>query len=106
MNLIELEELWNRFKHRPFPEGYAGKEIRGVCLVLLDTMSAGCLDVFYGQKPSVSRKPRLDRERLNILKGCHEDLHKVIPFLKDEILDYFKDLNALIDGALKNAKIA
>jgi hypothetical protein len=50
-----IEQLWREHKLEAFPQGYRGKDVNGVDLVMLDADVAGCVDTF------------LDRGNLNLL---------------------------------------
>jgi len=77
MSQPELKYRWDAFCKRPFPSGYAGEEINGVCVASLDTFAAGCIDTFIGVQS-------LDCEKISILRKCRLELGHVLPVLEGE----------------------
>ena len=100
MNAVsEIEIMWNEWKAISFPSDYVGEDVEGICLVSLDTYTAGCIDTF------VSRKGSLDTERISILKKCEKELETVTNELEGETKFYFERLLQMTQKILKTAKL-
>ncbi|MBC7796159.1 MAG: hypothetical protein H7Z37_04710 [Pyrinomonadaceae bacterium] len=82
----EIETMWNEWKAVPFPSDCAGEKVESICLVSLDTYTAGCIETF------VSRKGILDAERISILIKCEKELKTVTDKLEGESRFYFERL--------------
>ena len=99
MNVVsEIETMWNEWKAIPFPSYYAGEEVESICLVSLDTYTAGCVETF------VSRKGSLDAERISILKKCEKDLETITDKLEGDAKFYFERLLQMTQKILKTVK--
>jgi hypothetical protein len=79
---------------RPFPERMVDQEISGVSLATVDTLTAGCVETFFAERP-------LDAERRNVLSRCLGDLRKAVPALDGDAADYFSELAALAEAVLR-----
>ena len=88
-----IEKSWSEFRAKPFPEGYAGVEVEGICLASLDTFSAGCIDTFVG-------RGRLEQQQISSLKDCLKDLDLVVKHLDGEAKNYFDHLRSLANQVL------
>ena len=89
-----IENLWNEHMQRVFPKGYAGQEIQGFDLVLLDTETAGCIDTFLHDAHKY--KYRLDEPRIAMLGTCYRALAIIQPFLtSEEAKEYFSRLGRM-----------
>ena len=93
----DLGKSWDEFRAKPFPEGYAGEEIEGICLASLDTFTAGCIDTFVDKR-------RLDRKRISVLNDCAKDLNIVVEHLDGEAKGYFEHLLTLANRILAAVK--
>jgi len=60
-----------------------------VDIISVDSHAAGCISTFIGSSG------RLDPERLFILKGCRDDLARVLPVLDGESKAYVERLHRL-----------
>ncbi len=91
--LTEIENLWAEHLKAPFPKEYAGMEIEGIDLALLDGGIAGCVSTFikYGHE----YKYRLDEQRIAILGRLYHDVLIVLPSLNDPAKAYFSRLEKL-----------
>ena len=89
----DVEKSCDEFRAKPFPEGYAGVEVEGICLASLDTFTAGCIDTFVD-------KGCLDRRRISVLKDCAKDLNVVVEHLDGEAKYYFEHLRSLAEQVL------
>lgn len=88
-----ISELWEKFRHIPFPENLAGEEIKGIDIVLLDTETAGCIATF------IARKGSLDKQRAEILGRCIIDIKIVKGELDFSAQAYFSMLLDLAEMA-------
>jgi hypothetical protein len=86
-------DLFKKHKETEFPEGYAGEEIKGIDLVLLDSDASGCMDSFYGSSGTI-KKPA--PEKILILVKCRDDLQIIIPELSGKALEYFQNLEKIV----------
>jgi hypothetical protein len=99
MNAVsEVKAMWNDWNTIPFPSGYAGEEVAGICVVSLDTYTAGCIQTF------VSCKGSLDAERISILKKCEKDLEIVTNKLEGDAKLYFERLLQMTKKVLTTVK--
>ncbi len=101
MNVMsETETMWNEWKAIPFPSDYSGKDVENICVVSLDSYTAGCIDTF------ICRKGSLDAERISILKKCQKDLEIVTNKLEGNAKLYFEQLLQMAQKVLAtvNAK--
>lgn len=92
----DIEESWNEFLEKPFPEDCVGLEVEGVELISLDTFSAGCIDTFIANRGS------LDAQRILTLKDCLPELDKVVKHLKGDAKNYFEHLRLMSEEVLRN----
>lgn len=93
----QIEALWEEHCRIPFPRGYAGKEIEGIDLVLLDTLAAGCISTFLGGGG------RLDPERAKLLGGpggLADEIDQIMPGLEGEAARHFDRLGRLSRAVL------
>jgi len=93
--LSEIRVMWENWKTIPFPAGYAGKEVAGICVTSVDTFAAGCIDTF------IASKGRLDAGRISILKQCKNDLEVVLDSLEGDAKTYFNHLLLLSKSVLQ-----
>ena len=90
-----IESLWREHCAAPFPEGMAGEEAAGICVVSLDTFTAGCIETF------LSRGGKLDAQRVEVLRSCYRDLAIVVAEMKGEPRRYFARLEKLARAILQ-----
>src|SRR6185369_10172996 len=90
----EICNMWDEWKKTPFPKGYAGKEVAGICITTLDTFAAGCIDTF------ISRKGRLDKRRLSVVEECKKDLEIVVKNIDGKAQTYFRKLLQICERVL------
>ena len=99
MNAVsEVKAMWEKWKTIPFPSDYSGKDVENICVVSLDSYTAGCIDTF------VSRKGNLDAERISILKKCEKDLEIVTTKLEGGAKLYFEQLLQMTQKILATVK--
>jgi hypothetical protein len=96
-NLKQTRTLWNEFKKMPFPDGYAGKDVNGICVTSLDTFAAGCISAY-------TSNGNLDRNRIQVLKSCLDDLDLILPELSEHPKKYFLSLKQICVEIIKNTK--
>jgi len=82
----EIKELWPEFVSLPFPEHLVDAEVPGICLVTLDTFTAGCIDSY------IDGGGLLEEGKINILKESRKDLQVVVENLNSEDRAYFEKL--------------
>ncbi|MFN2513563.1 MAG: hypothetical protein ABR568_19350 [Pyrinomonadaceae bacterium] len=70
-DLKEIRAMWDDWKAMPFPGGYGGEEVAGICVTSLDTFTAGCIDTFISTG-------RLDSHRISVLVECRKELELVV----------------------------
>jgi hypothetical protein len=87
--MSEIEELWEVFLQKPYPNSLTGEEIDGVELTQIDTFAAGCIQAF------IANKNTLDSDRQKVLQDCMSDIDKVFDKLGDEGKEYFSQLYKL-----------
>lgn len=81
---------WQRHLERPFPPRLRGEEIEGVDMVTVDADIAGCVQTWLNSSSD------LDKMRTGVLRGCLDDLDRVLPQLSDpEEADYYAGLRDL-----------
>ena len=97
MNSVdEIRRLWDDWKTIPFPPGFAGTEVDGICVTSTDTFAAGCIDTF------VSSKGRLDEPQIEVLQRCRNELEIVVVTLDGNAPTYFNDLLVLCGRVLQS----
>jgi hypothetical protein len=102
-SLSVIQNRWREHCAAPFPEEAVLEEICGICLVTLDSFSAGCIDAF------LSNSGNLDKARLRVLESCSRDLAFVYPELNGGVREYFSRLQELarmvlqVMGGVKHA---
>ncbi len=93
MSSADLKERWNKFYLRPFPAGYGGTDVNGICVTSTDSYAAGCIDSFI-------KGGSLDSKEISILQRCQDDLAVVLPGLEGQAQKYFSELAFLADEVL------
>ena len=89
-----LESLWREHCKAPFPKALTGRNEADFDLITLDTMTAGCIQVW------VEQNGRIDLKRVAILQKCHADLDRVVGSLSGESKIYFSRLEEIAQRAL------
>ena len=90
-----LVERWSHFRERPFPHGWGGAEVAGVCLVSLDSAMAGLVSSY------VERRRKFRPGGIDLLRRLHNDPRRVLPSLTDEAADYFTEWDGLVATTLR-----
>ena len=93
----EIKGMWDEWKTIPFPSAYAGQEVAGICVTLLDSYAAGCIHTF------ILNKGRLDDWRVSVLKNCKQELEVVVLNLDGGARAYFKNLLMMAERVLQMA---
>jgi hypothetical protein len=92
-----FQRRWQAFKQRPFPEGFAGREIGGVDLATVDSGAAGCITAFIDNGS-------LDSSQMEVLTRSMLNLRRALPELEGDPMLYFEELMALIEGVLRQCR--
>ena len=98
-DLKEIRAMWDDWKAIPFPEGYGGEEVAGICVASLDTFTAGCIETF------ISSRGRLDSHRIAVLVQCRKELELVVNNLDGATQAYFKDLLLISERVLRLLRV-
>ena len=98
-DLKEIRAMWDDWKVIPFPEGYGGEEVAGICVTSLDTFTAGCIDTF------ISSKGRLDNHRISMLVQSRKELAIVVKNLDGTAQTYFRDLLLISERVLRVLRV-
>lgn len=88
-----LLRLYEHHQRRPFPRELKGREIDGECLVLLDSLAAGCIAGFFSGREGF----RLDPQRVQLLESVAVSLARICPQLADEHRPYFDSVRRLAE---------
>jgi len=86
---------WRNFRERSFPEGWAGVEVAGITLALLDADLAASVSSY------VERRRRWHPRGVEGLRRLHDDLRLVLPSLTGEAADYFTEWDGLVATTLR-----
>ncbi len=84
-----IESLWQEHLAARSPPAHKGTEVGGIDLVLLDSVTAGCIQTF------LSQDGRLDSRRSAALGLCCLDVVTVSAGLRGEPRNYFERLGRL-----------
>jgi hypothetical protein len=99
MTLNEIGERWQRFSQTGFPSLRGQFEVDGVCLVLADTLAAGCISAFCRRTGG----GRLDAESGAVLLRTLSNLDRVIARMPNpEVEAYFRELMAIARAVLEH----
>ena len=94
-----IEQLWREHESAAFPQGYRGKDVNGVDLVMLDADVAGCVDTFCSGG-------NLNLYQTAMLGLCYRNLTYLIPMLSEEGRAYYSRLELLAKLVLKAVAIS
>jgi hypothetical protein len=83
--VTDIATGWEAHLTAKFPAAARGQEVDGVDLVLVDTYAAGCIQTFVDTGS-------LDARRLDVLRGCVDDLERALPSLLGDTSTYFARL--------------
>ncbi|MEU4297447.1 hypothetical protein [Kitasatospora aureofaciens] len=84
--LDRLAQLWDEHRSAPFPPGFRSQEVQGECMVMMDSMLAGCI--------SVALEHPLDDWRREVLHRRVAILGGILPSIGDEYgTKYFTHLH-------------
>ncbi len=92
----DLLVRWNKHFHRSSPRGLGGREVAGVCLVMLDAGLFELVDAFLKHRELAPRA-------INVLRQLHEDVRRVLPSLSGESAEYFEEWEEIASGTLRLA---
>ncbi|MGI5512972.1 hypothetical protein [Streptomyces sp. CA-106131] len=87
--LDQLARLWDEFRAMRFPPGFYQREPEGECMVMMDSMLAGCV--------SSALSGPLDDRRRGILQTRIVVLGKILPSIGDDeyAATYFTHLHGM-----------
>lgn len=98
--LDQLARLWDEFMTLRFPPGFYRREPEGECMVMMDTILAGCV--------SSAMDGSLDDRRRDILQARTATLEEILPSIGDDeyATKYFTHLHgmAVLAAELDNAR--
>jgi len=97
MSRTPAETLWRSHLNSAFPINARGREVAGVDLVLLDSLSAGCISSLL-QNPNDGAKSWL-------LADLLDQLRSVLPHLEGDSRSYFDQLAAVAEAVLVCARV-
>ena len=86
--------MWREQVDRPAP---LPREPYGFDVMEIDTLSAGCIDVFLQSPTRFAR----DRTRLKVLRTCLEDIDQLWDGLDDEQKEYLGHLRQVVSEILR-----
>lgn len=96
----QLARLWDEFRTLRFPPGFYQREPEGECMVMMDTMLAGCV--------SSAVNGLLDDRRREILQARTAVLGEILPSIGDDeyATKYFTHLHgmAVLAAEVDNAR--
>jgi hypothetical protein len=88
----EIARMWREQLRRPLPHDLPLREPYGSDLTLIDSSSAGCIDVFLKSPARFAR----DKKRLKVLRNCYEDLSQRWSDLAADEKEYFGHLLEIV----------
>lgn len=93
-NFAEIKRLWLEFYQLSFPSELYDKEVKGICLISLDTFTAGCIDTF------LDSNGLSDEKLVGNLQENQKNLEVVVNNLIGEGKSYFEKLLVLTNKIL------
>lgn len=94
--LHDLKLKYDELYRKKFPDGYRGKEINSIDLVMIDADTMGCISSF------VNYDGKIDPWRLAILGLCYKELFEVTNHLDGYAKEYYGELEKLAEAVLKS----
>ena len=91
----ELNALWVAHQQMPFPAAARGVELKGIDLVLLDSLAAGCISSL------VDPAGQPDPEKLSLLAELSKQIQAVTVQLDGEVRHYFAHLGGVAEAAFR-----
>ena len=91
----ELNTLWAAHRRMPFPSAARGAEVRGVDLVLLDSLAAGCISWL------VDPAQEGDPSKLTLFTELAQQIRDVSRQLDGESKKYFTHLSEVAEAVLR-----
>jgi hypothetical protein len=94
-------KLYKEHLNAQFRDNYRGVSINGIELVLLDSETAGCIDLYFGRNGTLNK---LESEKQEILSKCRNDLSIVVKGLDGYAKVYFQRLKQIADFILSEVQ--
>jgi len=94
MERAEIKRMWTDHRRAVFPASARGRDVRGVDLVLLDSLAAGCIDSF------VNGGGNVEPSKLALLENLATQLRNTVPSLELGEREYFERLQRLAQAVL------
>lgn len=91
----EIARLWQQHATAVFPDGYAGRQINGLDLPLLEAEIAGLIRIY------MHTGMKLDTRQVKNLRERLIDLNTIILLMEHEELTYFDRLRTLANLVLQ-----
>jgi hypothetical protein len=88
-----LSAMWAAHREEPFPGSARGREVQGIDLVLLDSLTAGCIE-------SLTNGGLVDSSKVSLLRDLAQQIGTVLPKLSAHEKQYFERLQAVANVAL------
>jgi len=95
-----LIELWIEHSEARFPNGYGGKDVKGVCVTSIDSNASGCIHSYMK-----SNTKDVSLEHYQILQKSKDDLESILKFLDAEAFEYFSRLHDICSLIIVEAGI-
>ncbi len=90
----DLNTLWAAHRRIPFPPAARGAEVKGIDLVLLDSLAAGCISSL------VDRAGERGPDELAQLAELAQQIRTIFTHLDGETRQYFARLSGVVEAAL------
>src|SRR5262249_27413622 len=99
MSRQSLDAMWKAHRSEPFPQDARGRTVQGIDLVLLDSLTAVCID-------SLAKGEQVDASKIELLRDLVEQIGVVLPHLSDGEQSYFAHLEVIASAALNARGVA
>ena len=95
MSSHSVSALWSDHRREPFPASARGREVKGIDLVLLDSLAAGCID-------SMISGGLVDTSKIALLQDLSRQIGMVLPHLSADEQAHFARLRVIATAALSS----
>ncbi len=95
-NLNQIRVMWKDLTNFSYSVGYEGKDIQGICATSIDEALAGCITGYCSNG-------QIDKNRINIIISCLNDIDRMLPQLTDRSKQYFQLLKEICIEIVKNS---